>query len=163
MGSPFLAFPIQETKHAFPSGSVGNSAVRVAIAPAEEYPEWVSAAGAFQCANRLLNGLGVGDLARLQPNLKRVRLTAAEALHRPGAPIDHVYFPESAMVSMLTVMKSGEQIETAIIGLEGIIGGWVAIDGGTINILSTVQIEGFAWQVTAGAAKSNNLKLVVRR
>lgn len=40
------------------------------------------------------------------------------------------------MVSMLTVMRSGEQIEPAIIGNEGVVGGWVAIDGGNANTQS---------------------------
>jgi CRP-like cAMP-binding protein len=97
--------------------------------------------------NRLLNGLGAGDLARLQPNLKKVHLTRGEALHPVGARIEHVYFPESGMVSMLTVMKSGEQIETAIIGSEGVVGGSVATDGGYANTQATVQIEGSAQQI----------------
>jgi CRP-like cAMP-binding protein len=97
--------------------------------------------------NRLLNGLGADDLARLQPNLKKVSLTLGKPLHPVGVPIEHVYFPESGMVSMLTVMKSGEQIETAIIGNEGVVGGWAAIDGRNANTQSTVQIEGSAWQL----------------
>ena len=56
-------------------------------------------------------------------------MTLGDALHPVGSPIAHVYFPESGMVSMLTVMKSGELIETAIIGDEGVVGAWVAIDG----------------------------------
>jgi CRP-like cAMP-binding protein len=70
-----------------------------------------------------------------------------EFLHPAGVPIAHVYFPESGMVSMLTVMKSGEQIETAIIGSEGVVGGWVAIDGAIANTQATVQIEGSAWKI----------------
>jgi CRP-like cAMP-binding protein len=97
--------------------------------------------------NRLLTGLDAGDFARLEPNLKKVRLTLGTLLHPVGKPIEHVYFPLNGMVSMLTVMKSGEQIETAIIGSEGVVGGWVAIDGRNANIQSTVQIEGWAWQI----------------
>ena len=52
------------------------------------------------------------------------------------------------MVSMLTVMKSGEQIETAIIGSEGVVGGWVATNGSNTNTQSTVQVEGSAWQIS---------------
>jgi len=66
--------------------------------------------------NKLLGGLGGDDLVRLHP--KKVAMTLGDLLHPVGAPIEHVYFPESGMVSMLTVMKSGEQIETAIIGSE---------------------------------------------
>ncbi len=98
--------------------------------------------------NRLLDGLGADDLARLRPNLRKVRMTLGDFLHPVGSPIKHVYFPESGMVSMLTVMKSGEQIETAIIGNEGVVGGWVAIDGANANTQSTVQIEGSAWQIS---------------
>jgi CRP-like cAMP-binding protein len=97
--------------------------------------------------NRLLDGLGDGDFTRLRANLKNVRLTRGEVLHPVGVPIKHVYFPESGMVSMLTVMKSGELIETAIVGREGVAGGWVAIDGRNANTQSTVQIEGSAWQI----------------
>ena len=96
--------------------------------------------------NKLLAGLGGDDLVRLHPKL--VRMTLGQLLHPVGEPIEHVYFPESGMVSMLTVMKSGEQIETAIIGREGVIGGWVAIDGVNTNTQSTVQIEGSAQQVS---------------
>ena len=90
---------------------------------------------------------GDGDFTRLRANLKNVRLTRGEVLHPVGVPIKHVYFPESGMVSLLTVMKSGELIETAIVGREGVAGGWVAIDGRNANTQSTVQIEGSAWQI----------------
>jgi CRP-like cAMP-binding protein len=99
--------------------------------------------------NRLLNGLSAGDLGRLQTSLQKVNLTRGHVLHPPGEPVKHVYFPVSGMVSMLTVMKSGEQIETAIIGSEGVAGGWVAFDGASANTQTTVQIEGSAWQIPA--------------
>ena len=98
--------------------------------------------------NRLLNGLGQGDLAQLRPHLKKIPMARGTFLHPVGSPILQVYFPDDGMVSMLTVTKSGEQIETAIIGSEGVVGGWVAIDGANANTQSTVQIEGSAWQVS---------------
>ena len=66
-------------------------------------------------------------------------MTLGDFLHPVGRPIQQVYFPDSGMVSMLTVMKSGEQIETAIIGNEGVAGGWVAIDGANANTQTTVE------------------------
>jgi CRP-like cAMP-binding protein len=98
--------------------------------------------------NRLLNGLDAADRARLGPYLTKVRMSRGDLLHPVGEPIKHVYFPDSGMVSMLTVMRSGEQIETAIIGDEGVVGGWVAIDGANANTQSTVQVEGSAWQIS---------------
>ncbi len=97
--------------------------------------------------NRLLNGLGAPDLVLLQPNLKNVRLTQGTDLHPVGRPIEYVYFPEGGMVSILTAMKSGDLIETAIVGSEGVVGGWIGIDGRNANMQATVQIEGSAWQI----------------
>jgi len=51
------------------------------------------------------------------------------------------------MISILTVMRSGELIETAIIGREGVVGGWVAIDGSNSNTQTTVQIAGSALEI----------------
>jgi CRP-like cAMP-binding protein len=99
-------------------------------------------------SNKLLRKLNADDLAFLRPALKQVPMTRGASLHPVGSPIEHVYFPVSGMVSMLSVTKSGEQIETAIIGNEGVVGGWVAIDGANANTQSTVQIEGSAWQIS---------------
>jgi CRP-like cAMP-binding protein len=71
-------------------------------------------------------------------------------LHAPGAPIEHVYFPLSGMVSLLTVMKTGEQIETAIVGREGVVGAAIGSDGLRSASQATVQIAGSAWQVQRG-------------
>jgi CRP-like cAMP-binding protein len=97
--------------------------------------------------NRLLAGLGASDLDRLRPHLKHVHLARGHVLHAPRGPIAQVYFPESGMVSMLTVMMAGEQIETAIIGREGVVGARVAVFGETANTQSTVQIESSGWQL----------------
>lgn len=74
-------------------------------------------------------------------------LTLGDALHPVGRPIDYVYFPEGGMISILTVMESGDQIETAIIGREGVGGGGVVIDGRNANTQSAVQIASSAWRI----------------
>jgi CRP-like cAMP-binding protein len=99
--------------------------------------------------NRLLQRANAADLARLKPDLKKVRMILGEALHPAGAPIEQIYFPLGGMVSLLTVMKSGEQIETAIIGREGVVGAAIGIDGALSNVQATVQLNGSAWQITA--------------
>ena len=97
--------------------------------------------------NRLLRRLGTDDFSRLQPSLKEISMVRGAVLHAPGASIDHVYFPTSGMVSMLAVMRTGEQIETGIVGREGVIGASIGSDGSHSAGQSTVQIEGSAWQV----------------
>jgi CRP-like cAMP-binding protein len=98
--------------------------------------------------NKLLNGLAAADLTRLQPNFRKVCLTRGRILHPLGARIEHVYFPESGMVSLLSVTTTGQQIETAIIGSEGAVGVRVAIHAAFDNTQSTVQADGSAWQIT---------------
>jgi hypothetical protein len=66
--------------------------------------------------NRLLQRLGPADASRLQPHLKKFSMDLGAVLHNQGAAIEHVYFPLGGMISLLAVMKMGEQIETAIVG-----------------------------------------------
>ena len=66
--------------------------------------------------NRLLQRTNAADLARLQPHLRNFPMELGAVLHVAGPPIGHVYFPVSGMVSLLAVMRTGEQIETAIVG-----------------------------------------------
>jgi CRP-like cAMP-binding protein len=53
------------------------------------------------------------------------------------------------MVSLLAVMKTGEQIETAIVGREGVVGGSIGTDSGRSAGQATVQIAGSALQITS--------------
>jgi CRP-like cAMP-binding protein len=97
--------------------------------------------------NRLLKRLAADDLSRLQPNLKQFSMAQGTVLHPAGAPIEHVYFPSSGMISVLAVMKTGDQIETAIVGREGVVGASIGADGSRSAGQATVQIAGSAWQI----------------
>jgi CRP-like cAMP-binding protein len=100
-----------------------------------------------QGENRLLKRLGAEDLARLQPNFKKVAMARGHVLYPAGASIEHVYFPVSGMVSILAVMRTGEQIETAIIGREGVVGASIGTDSGRSAGQATVQIAGSALEI----------------
>src|SRR5262249_24609076 len=70
-------------------------------------------------------------------------LRSSVVLHESGQPIERVYFPLSGMISLLAVMQSGEQIETGIVGADGLVGGDAAINGHAFG-QSTVQLGGAA-------------------
>jgi CRP-like cAMP-binding protein len=70
-------------------------------------------------------------------------------LHAPGASIKHVYFPLGGMVSLLAVMRTGEQIETGIVGREGVVGASIGSNGSQSAGQATVQIAGSAWRIEA--------------
>ena len=51
--------------------------------------------------NRLLNALPKAELQQLLPAMERISLFSRQVLYRPGGPIDFVYFPLDALLSMV--------------------------------------------------------------
>jgi CRP-like cAMP-binding protein len=93
--------------------------------------------------NRILRQLSADELKSVQPWLTPMDLRSSVVLHEPGQPIERVYFPLSGMISLLAVMQSGEQIETGIVGADGLVGGDAAINGHIFGQM-TVQLDGAA-------------------
>ena len=99
--------------------------------------------------NRLLRRLAAADFSRLEPQLKRTKMEQGTVLHPAGDPIGHVYFPISGMVSMLTILQTGQAIEIGVIGREGVVGGSIAAEGSRSFAQAIVQMPGEAWRVGA--------------
>lgn len=72
--------------------------------------------------NRLLGLLAEGDLRPLVPAMSKLELATSDTLFEPGAPITHVYFPLTGIVSLIVVGEDGEDVEAATIGNEGVVG-----------------------------------------
>jgi len=72
--------------------------------------------------NHLLARLPDDDLSRWLPHLELVDMPLGKVLYEPGATLIHVYFPTSAIVSLLYVMEDGASAEIAVVGYEGIVG-----------------------------------------
>lgn len=101
--------------------------------------------------NALLAALSKGDLALLKPQLERVTLTAREMLETPDTPIQHVYFIEAGMLSVVAKMPRGRDrdIEVAVIGREGMSGTAVVQGDDRGPNCSFVQFGGSAMRVRA--------------
>jgi CRP-like cAMP-binding protein len=92
--------------------------------------------------NVLLAALPREDYARLAPALEVVPLTLKEILHKPGEPLQHVYFPGGGgFCSVLTVLQDGGMVEVATIGREGMVGVSAVLDGGRVPSCAMVQAE----------------------
>jgi CRP-like cAMP-binding protein len=78
--------------------------------------------------NDLLNALKPAAYARIKPKLLGSTLNARQVLYKPGAAIDRVYFPQTAVLCMLTVMRNGDTIEAVTVGHEG--ASWVSASVG---------------------------------
>ena len=101
--------------------------------------------------NRLLSRLSSGDLSILRPQLKAFALVRGRVLHPLGTQIAHIYFPLSGMISLVAVTKSGAQVETGVVGREGVVGVSVANYGKYPFGQATVQIEGAALRMPTDA------------
>jgi CRP-like cAMP-binding protein len=100
------------------------------------------------CASRLLGALPAEEYERLGPNLETVSLSTGQILFRPDDHIHHVYFPTTAVVSLITDLEEGAGMELGLIGKEGM-AGTSAILGGSEMKLANVQGQGAALKLRA--------------
>jgi CRP-like cAMP-binding protein len=91
--------------------------------------------------NLLLAALPKADRERLVPTLEIVALKLKDLLHKPGEPIQYVYFPGGGFCSMVTVLEDGGMVEVATVGREGMLGVTALLDGGSPTAASMVQGE----------------------
>ena len=92
-----------------------------------------------EVSNNLLAALPAEDLQRLMPAFDVVPLPLKQILHRTGERIDCVYFPGGGFCSELTLLASGEMVEVATIGREGMVGIFAAQDGERAPSVAMVQ------------------------
>jgi CRP-like cAMP-binding protein len=98
-------------------------------------------------ANRILSSLPTEDYERILPDLKAVPLKSHISLHEPGDKMPYVYFPNTGVISMLTVMESGVAVKIASIGNEGMadLFGFLGLAESRTRLL--VQVPGTAMRM----------------
>ncbi|MDZ8260373.1 Crp/Fnr family transcriptional regulator [Nostoc sp. ChiQUE01b] len=104
--------------------------------------------------NKLLAALPTSDYKRLVPHLKLVSLSTRQVIYEPGEPITQVYFPQNAMISIVTTMKDGSTVEVGIVSNEGIVGIPVILGGKTTTTKAFVQIGGAGMQMDADVLRT---------
>jgi CRP-like cAMP-binding protein len=108
----------------------------------------VSPAHSSHC-NHLLDALPEAEFRRLKPHLELVPLRLGETLYGPGGQLQHVYFPTTAIVSLLYIMETGESAEMAGVGNEGILGISLFMGGDTTPSSAVVQTAGHGYRLQA--------------
>lgn len=103
--------------------------------------------------NQLLAALPDQEYQRLVPHLEEVSLTLGKILYQPGEPILHVYFPNRAMVSLVTLLTNGSTTEVGMVGKEGMVGIPVFLGDGMAINQAVVQLEGTAMKMDASILK----------
>jgi CRP-like cAMP-binding protein len=91
--------------------------------------------------NRLLDSLSPAKQADLAPHLEKVRLELKDLLFEQGKRIDSVYFPITAVASLLNLVEDTSGVEIATIGNEGLVGLSVSWGIDTFNPREFVQCQ----------------------
>lgn len=108
----------------------------------------------------LLASFASADLASLRPHLKPVILEQTKVLFEPGDTIEHVYFPTGGIISLVVGLSTGEWVETAMVGKDGMIGASAALDSKASTIRAIVQLGGSALICSSSVLKSSVLQSV---
>jgi CRP-like cAMP-binding protein len=103
--------------------------------------------------NHLLKALPAEDYKRIAAHLELVPLKLGEILYEPGIKLRYVYFPTTAIVSLLYVMEDGASAEIAIVGNEGILGISLFMGGETTPSRAVVQSAGYGYRLKAQLLK----------
>jgi len=103
--------------------------------------------------NHLLAALPRAEFERLLPHLELVPMPLGKALYEPGGRLSHVYFPTTAIISLLYVLENGASAEIAVVGNEGILGISLFMGGETTPNRAVVQSAGYGYRLKAQLLK----------
>jgi CRP-like cAMP-binding protein len=104
-------------------------------------------------SNHLLGALPASDLQRWLPQLEPVTMPLGLVLYESGRTLSHVYFPTTAIVSLLYVMENGASAEIAVVGHEGVVGISLFMGGESTPSRAVVQSAGQGLRLRAGVIK----------
>ena len=108
--------------------------------------------------NHLRAALPAAEWQRWQPQLESIELPLGTVLYESGGTLSHVYFPTTAIVSLLYVMEDGGSAEIAVVGNEGLVGISLFMGGGSTPSRAVVQSAGKGFRM-----KSEVLKIEFNR
>jgi CRP-like cAMP-binding protein len=91
------------------------------------------------------------NLKRLMPELEQISCHRAQVLMDADSALDHVFFPDSGVVSVVAVYADGSIIEMATIGREGCSGVQAILGARRSSVQLLVQIPGTAARMSRAA------------
>ena len=103
--------------------------------------------------NHLLAALPEPEAHRWLPILETVDLPLGQVLYESGVTLNHVFFPTTAIVSLLYVMENGASAEIAVVGNEGIVGVSLFMGGESTPSRAVVQSAGKGFRLKAQVMK----------
>jgi CRP-like cAMP-binding protein len=110
--------------------------------------------------NHFLDSLSDPEIAVLRPHLVARKLERNEVLDEAGQPIATVYLPVDSILSVVTVMRDGAQVESRTIGRESGYGLLHALGSPLSYERMLVQVAGQAWQIPLAVLRDEAAKRV---
>ncbi|MGH6710274.1 MAG: Crp/Fnr family transcriptional regulator [Bradyrhizobium sp.] len=92
--------------------------------------------------NQILSLLSQSDAKLLTPHLKPTKFEQHHVLFEADQQIRHVYFPTGAVVSLVITLSTGETVEAAMVGNDGVVGASAALDGKVSLSRGIIQLGG---------------------
>lgn len=112
-----------------------------------------AATSRIETKNYILNTLPDDAYARLLPDLEQVELSKGHIIYQANQPIKYVYFPHSAMISVVTNTSDGQGIEAGVVGWEGMAGVEALLEVDSTSNESMVQIANGAIRINTAAIR----------
>jgi CRP-like cAMP-binding protein len=119
-------------------------------------------------ANRILLALPPVAFKNIRPELEIVELVRGETLYHVDAPINHLYFVDRGLISLVKTMQDGRTVEIGAVGLEGVTGSEALFGIKSAMLESIVQIPGTAFRVGSTfmrkeMARSEALRILIQK
>ena len=102
--------------------------------------------------NHLLAALPAEEFARLEPDMERTSLALGEVIYESGEQLEYVYFPTTAIISLLYIMENGSTAEIGMTGNDGLVGIALFMGGSTTPNRAIVQSAGNAFRLPSKAS-----------
>lgn len=103
--------------------------------------------GLLKDQNQLFHSISNVEWDRLLPNIEAVDLPLGKILCEPGMKMPYVYFPSTAIVSILHELENGSMSEVAAVANEGLLGFSIFLGGGTTSSTAMVRIAGLGYRI----------------
>ncbi len=107
-----------------------------------------------QQQNHLLSLMTQNEWDQLEPDLEEVDFSLNQVLCESGKTPAYMYFPTTAIVSLLYMTESGASSEVAVVGNDGAVGMSLFFSGSNSPNQALVQTAGKGYRMRAQAAKN---------
>lgn len=102
---------------------------------------------AMKDQNDLFKSIPTAEWERLLPHIEPSVMPLGKVLYEPNMKMSHVYFPSTAIVSLLYALENGSSAEIAVAGHEGLVGISIFMGGESTSSRAVVQSAGLGYKI----------------